>query len=133
MEILIKLISAGIIMGALDYVWLGFVAKKMYYSELGKLLLDVPNMVPAVLFYAIYVIGTVLFVVNPALEKDSWLFAAGMGALFGFICYATYDLTNLSTVKGFSLKITIIDLAWGAALTAIVATGTFFITKWFAG
>ncbi len=111
-------------MGLLDFVWLGFVAKKLYWSEMGKLLLDKPNMVPALIFYVIYVIGVVVLVVNPALTKDSWLYALGLGAFFGFVAYATYDLTNLSTMKGFSAKIVVIDMIWGALLTAVVAAGT---------
>lgn len=133
MEILIELASAGIIMGAIDFLWLGFVAKKLYYSELGPLLLKKPKMVAALLFYAIYVVGTVVFVVSPALDAGSWLYAAGMGALFGLVCYATYDLTNLSTLKGFSIKVTVIDLLWGAGLTAVVSSGAFFVTQWLVG
>lgn len=129
MELVVKLLAAGGIMAIIDFFWLGFVAKKLYYDELGKLLLDKPNMAPAVLFYVIYVVGVVVFVVNPALKADSLLTAAGMGAFFGFVAYATYDLTNLATVKGFSTKIVVIDLLWGAALTAVVATGTYFAVK----
>ena len=129
MEILIKLLAAGAIMGVLDFVWLGFVAKKLYYGEMGKILLEKPNMPPALLFYAIYVIGVVVFVVSPALEKGSLLHALGFGALFGLVAYATYDLTNLATLKGFSPKIVVIDLLWGMALTAAVAGGTYAIVK----
>ena len=95
MDILLKLIVAGGVMGILDFVWLGFVAKKLYYGEMGKLLLEKPNMIPALLFYVIYVIGIVVFVVSPALAKGSLAYAAGYGALFGFVAYATYDLTSL--------------------------------------
>ena len=66
---------------------------------------------------------------NPALAKDSWLYVLGMGALFGFVAYATYDLTNLATMKDFPLKIVLIDLLWGTLLTATVATGAFFIVR----
>lgn len=70
-------------MGALDYVWLGYIGKKIYYGEMSELLLKKPNMVPALIFYVIYVIGTVVFVIAPALEKESLLHALSMGALFG--------------------------------------------------
>jgi uncharacterized membrane protein len=129
MELLIKLLAAGAIMGVLDFVWLGFVAKKLYYGEMGKILLEKPNMVPALLFYVIYVVGVVVFVITPALEKGSWLHALVYGALFGFVAYATYDLTNLATLKGFSQKIVVIDLVWGAAITAVVAVGTYAVVK----
>lgn len=129
MELLIKLITAAGIMGVLDFLWLGFIAKKLYYGEMGKLLLEKPNMVPALLFYAIYVIGVVVFVITPALEKNSWQYALGMGALFGLVAYATYDLTNFATVKGFSAKVVVIDLLWGMFITAVVAVGTYFVVK----
>lgn len=132
MELLIKLLAAGGIMGVLDFIWLGFVAKKLYYSEMGNILLDKPNMVPALLFYVIYVVGVVVFVINPALEKDSWLHALGYGAAFGFVAYATYDLTNLATMKGFSPKIVAIDLLWGAFITAVMAVGAYWAVKTFA-
>ncbi len=129
MDLVIKLIAAGGIMGVLDFIWLGFVAKKLYYGEMGNILLEKPNMLPALLFYVIYVVGVVVFVINPALERSSWQHALGMGALFGFVAYATYDLTNLATIKGFSAKIVAIDLVWGAALTAVVCVGTYLIIK----
>lgn len=129
MELLVKLLAAGAIMGVLDFIWLGFVAKKLYYGEMGKILLEKPNMAPALLFYAIYVVGVVAFVITPALEKGSWVYALGYGALFGFVAYATYDLTNLATLKGFSSKIVVIDLVWGAALTAVVSVGAYVIVK----
>lgn len=112
-------------MGVLDFIWLGVVAKKIYYDEMGSILLKKPNMAPAVLFYAIYVIGVVVFVVLPSLATGTWVSAVGMGALFGFVAYATYDLTNLATLKGFSKKIVVIDLAWGAFITAAVSLFSF--------
>lgn len=129
MELLIKLLAAGSVMGILDFLWLGFIAKKLYYGEMGKLLLDKPNMLPALLFYVIYVIGTIVFVVNPALAKGSLAYAAGYGALFGLVAYATYDLTSLAVIKNFSLKIVIIDIIWGMALTAIVASLTYLAVR----
>lgn len=126
MELIVKLLAAGAIMGVLDFIWLGFVAKKLYYSEMGKILLEKPNMIPALLFYVIFVAGVVVLVVNPAVEKDSWEHALGYGALLGFLAYATYDLTNLATLKGFSPKIVVIDLLWGTFITAAVAVGAFF-------
>ncbi len=131
MELLVKLLVAGGVMGVLDFLWLGFVAKKLYYDEMGKLLLEKPNMGAALIFYAVYVVGVVLFVVTPALEKGSLGYAALYGALFGFVAYATYDLTNLAVLKGYSTKIAIIDMAWGAALTATVATVTVFVIQRF--
>lgn len=132
MDLIIKLLVAGGVMGLLDFVWLGFIAKKLYYGEMGDILLEKPNMVAALLFYAIYIAGIVVFVVNPALAKGSLAYAAGYGALFGLVAYATYDLTNLAVLKGFSAKVAVIDMLWGAALTAVVASVTYLvIEKWF--
>lgn len=129
MELIISFIVAAVVMGVLDYVWLGYVGKKLYYREMGNLLLKKPNMLAALLFYVIYVFGTVVFVVVPALEKESLLYATGMGALFGLVAYATYDLTNLATMKGFSRKIVIIDLLWGALITMLTATGAYLAVQ----
>lgn len=129
MELILKLLVAGGVMGILDYVWLGHIAKKIYYSEMGKILLDKPNMLPALVFYVIYVVGVIIFVVNPALAKDSFWHAAGYGALFGLVAYATYDLTNLAVTKGFSTKIVVIDMIWGMILTAAVAGLTFLAVR----
>lgn len=125
MDIIAALIAAGIVMGLLDFIWLGFVAKKTYYREMGGILLTKPNMFPAMLFYTVYVVGTVVLVVMPALYFSSWTYAVGMGALLGLVAYATYDLTNLATLKGFSKKIVVIDLIWGTIITSMVATAAF--------
>jgi len=125
MEALIAIIAAAIIMGIFDYVWLGFIAKKLYYGEMGDILLKKPNMGPAILFYAIYVVGAVVLVVLPALAANSFMHALGYGALLGFVAYATYDLTNLATMKGFSSKIVVIDLIWGTFITAAVCAGSY--------
>lgn len=129
MEMLLQLLIAGGIMGVLDFVWLGFIAKNLYYGEMGKILLEKPNMLAAGLFYLVYVVGVVVLVVNPALEKGSWQHALGYGALLGFVAYATYDLTNLATLKGFSTKVVIVDLLWGAFITAAVATLTYIAVR----
>src|SRR3990167_7765647 len=103
-DFLLRFIIAGGVMGALDALWLMFVANKFYKSQIGNLLLDKPNTTPALIFYVIYIVGIVAFVIAPALEKGSLVHAVGYGALFGLVAYATYDLTNLSTLKGFTSK-----------------------------
>lgn len=125
MEVVVALIAAGVVMGILDFIWLGFVAKKMYYREMGGILLAKPNMFPALIFYAIYVVGAVILVVMPALYFSSWMYAVGMGALLGLVAYATYDLTNLATLKGFSKKIVVVDIIWGVLLTTAVTSTAF--------
>lgn len=127
MQIITQLLVAGGIMGVLDFIWLKFASNTFYKSQIGSLLLEKPNMGAALLFYVIYVVGTVTFVIAPALDKGSLAHAVGFGALFGLVAYATYDLTNLATIKGFTTKLVIIDLMWGAFLTAVVAGGTYLI------
>lgn len=127
MEILIKLLAAGGIMGILDFLWLKFGARKLYESEMPGMLLDKPNGGAAAAFYVLYVIGVVYFVVTPAIEKGSWSNALVSGALFGLVAYATYGLTNLAVFKGFTTKAVLTDLAWGTILTALVSVGTYFV------
>ena len=90
-----------------------------------------PDWMAAILFYLLYIIGLVFFVINPALEKSSWQYALFAGLFFGFITYATYDLTNLATLKDWPLTITIIDLIWGSVLGASVSVVTYAIIKGF--
>lgn len=118
---------AFIVFFAIDLVWLGIVAKKLYNRYLGYLLSPSPNWTAAILFYLVFIAGIVFFVVNPALEKGSLVHAIVAGAFFGFVTYATYDLTNLATVKDWPVVITIIDLIWGSVLTASVSGATYWI------
>jgi uncharacterized membrane protein len=128
-DFLIRVLIAGGVMGIFDAIWLSAVASKFYKSQIGGLLLEKPNMTAAVIFYAIYVVGIIAFVLSPALEKGSWQYAHGYGALFGFVAYATYDLTNLSTLKGFTTKLVIVDMLWGVCLTAAVSVISYGIIK----
>ena len=125
MELFIKILVAGGVLGVMDFLWLSLAAKKLYASEMGSMMLEKPNLIPAALFYIIYIVGVIVFVVNPALSKGSVWHAAGYGALFGLIAYATYGLTNLAAIKGFSDKVIAIDILWGAFLTCVVATVTY--------
>lgn len=114
---------------AVDVVWLGFVGKSFYQKYLGHLLGEV-NWVAAMIFYLLYVGGIFIFAILPALEKASLGYALSYGALFGFFCYATYDLTNLATLKDWPKAIVYIDIPWGTLLSAIVAVAGFFIGRW---
>ena len=116
-DFLIRYLVAGLIFAAIDAVWLTVVANRFYKRHLGDLLLSKPNLVAAVLFYLIYIAGVVVFALTPALDRQSWLLALGYGALLGLFAYATYDLTNLATLKGFPLIVVIVDIVWGVALT----------------
>lgn len=112
---------------AVDIVWLAIVAKDLYREELGFIMSAKPNWIVAIIFYLIFITGLVFFVINPAVEKGSWPSALLVGMFFGFITYATYDLTNLATLEDWPMRITIIDLVWGTSLGGIVSTATFFI------
>ena len=116
---------------ALDMVWLGLVAKNIYRNQLGHLMKSDISWTAAILFYLLFVVGLVLFVITPAIEKNSGPRALLFGALFGLITYATYDLSNLATLKDWPLLVTVVDLAWGAALAASVSTVSYFIARKF--
>ena len=112
---------------AIDMIWLGLVAKDFYRAQIGTLLKPDVNWTAAIIFYLIFIAGLVVFVISPAVEKGSWTHAIFFGALFGLVCYATYDLTNLAMAKDWPLLVTIVDLAWGAVLAASVSIVTYFI------
>ena len=120
---------ALIVFFLIDLFWLVVVARKLYQQELGYIMSEKPNWIVAALFYLIFIAGLVFFVINPALEKNSWTYALLVGMLFGLITYSTYDLTNLATLKDWPIKITIIDLIWGTSLGGLVSTVTFFILR----
>lgn len=121
--------ATAIVFCGLDFLWLGYVAKGYYQSQIGALLLERPNLPAAALFYALYVAGMLVFAVLPALDADAWTKALLHGVLFGFFAYATYDLTNLATLKGWSAGVALLDLAWGSIVTGASATAGYVVTK----
>lgn len=112
----------------IDMLWLGTVATKFYQSQIGFLLGPI-NWMAAITFYLIYIVGIIIFAVHPALEVGSLNKAILFGALFGFFTYATYDLTNLATLKDWPLTVVIVDILWGTILSASVATVSYLIGK----
>lgn len=116
---------------AIDFVWLSTVSAGFYRPRLGTLLLEQPNLLIAGLFYLFYVGGIVYFAVAPALAGGGWSKALIAGLVLGFVAYGTYDLTNLSTLRGWSWSVTFVDLAWGTALTGVAGVLGFFITQYF--
>jgi uncharacterized membrane protein len=114
---------------AIDMIWLGLVAKNFYRAQIGSLMKTDINWAAAMIFYLIFIAGLVAFVIAPAVAKNSWSQALLLGAFFGLVCYATYDLTNLAIAKDWPLLVTIIDLAWGAVLAASVSIITYFIAS----
>ncbi|MCB2224922.1 MAG: DUF2177 family protein [Actinobacteria bacterium] len=108
-----------------DLVWLGLVARTFYRRQMGALLRPTTNWVAAVAFYAVFVAGLVVLVTAPAYDAGSWGDALWRGAVFGFVTYATYDLTNLATLRDWPVPMTFADLAWGTVLAASVSTATY--------
>ncbi len=106
---------------AIDLVWLGVVARDFYRRQLGHLLSAQVNWPAAILFYLVFIAGIVFFAIRPALEAGSGLRALTYGAFLGFLAYATYDLTNQATVRDWPTLVTVVDLAWGTVLTALVS------------
>ena len=114
----------------IDMLWLGFIANRFYQDQIGHLLGPV-NWTAAIVFYLIYIVGILIFAVVPALEVGSWQRALVLGALFGFFAYATYDFTNLATLKDWPLVVVVVDVIWGAVLTGSVALGSYWLGKTF--
>ena len=126
-------VVTALVFCALDFVWLTMVALKFYQGQVGPLLLEKPNLVPAAIFYALYIVGLVVFCVVPAVAAQSWQKAALLGALLGLIAYATYDLSNLATLNGWTLPLSLVDITWGAVASAAACTAGYFGTNFIVG
>ena len=110
-----------VVMVALDLLWIGVIAKPLYQQGIGHLMAERPNIGVAVLFYAVYAVGVLVFAVAPGGSTSGWVRTLVTGALFGFFAYATYDLTNLATLKNWPLGLAVLDVAWGSLVTAVSA------------
>ncbi|WP_197723482.1 DUF2177 family protein [Acholeplasma hippikon] len=122
-------VIAFLIFLAVDLIWLGVIANKLYQNEMGHLMKKNLNFVAAFLFYAIFIVGLSVFVIIPSIESGSLIKVVLLGALFGFVSYATYDLTNYATLEGFPLKMVVIDLIWGTSLGTLTSLLTFLIYR----
>lgn len=131
MQIFIAYIAALISMFLVDLVWLGVISKKFYSRYIGGLMADPIVWPAAILFYLFYTVGVVYFAIIPAIRADSWLVALSHGALFGFMCYMTYDLTNWAVLRGWAWQIVAVDILWGMLLTGGVAVIGFYVAKLF--
>lgn len=112
---------------AVDILWIGLIARKFYQSQIGSLLRPEVNWAAALIFYFLFLAGLVVFVIEPAFIKKDWTRAVSFGALTGLITYATYDLTNLATLKDWPLPMVLVDMLWGTVLSVGVALLTYFI------
>jgi len=104
-----------------DSVWIAFVAGPMFRDAVGPIMLDQPNLIAAVPFYAIYALGIVVLAVRPSLAARSSTVALGHGGLLGLTAYATFEFTSLAILKGWTIALVIVDVIWGTLLTALVA------------
>ena len=126
---IILYLATLIVMVPVDFLFLGIVAKSLFQSEVGDMLGDL-RIAPAVLFYLLYPAGVLIFVSLPA--GTNWQSTLLYGALFGLFCYATFELTNMALLKHWSWKVVVVDIAWGAIVTAVSATAGLLIGNWLA-
>lgn len=114
-----------------DLVWIGLVAQRFYQRTIGGLLRDDVQWAAAAAFYLLYVAAILVFVVQPAIERESLTRAVAMGAFLGIVAYGTYDLTSLALIRGFPAIVAAVDMAWGAAFTAFLSAIGFFAWRLF--
>lgn len=114
---------------AIDMLWLGLIASSFYKQQLSGLMGDI-NWPAAILFYFVFLVGLTFFAIYPAVQKDSVLTGLMLGCLFGFFTYATYDLTNLATLKNWPILISVVDIIWGTILGGLVSAVTVFVYGW---
>lgn len=127
MKTLIVYAITTIIFFAIDMVWLGLIAKSFYRQKLGFILSPDINWPAAIIFYLLYIGGILYFAVLPAMKEHSWQTALIQGLVLGMLCYATYDLTNMATIKNWPLVIVVVDIIWGAVLTGCCAAISYII------
>lgn len=129
MTYLIAYIATAVVFLSIDAVWLGVVAKSFFSSNIGHLMTSNVNLIAAAGFYLLYAVGIVFFAIKPALDNESLKTALLYGALFGFFCYGTYEMTNFATLKDWPVKVVIVDMAWGTFLTAMSAGAGYFVVQ----
>ena len=114
----------------IDFIWLGYVAKDFYFKALDHLIAKPINKEAAVVFYLIYIVGIIIFAVIPGYQAGHWQVALMWGVLFGFFTYATYDLTNLATLRDWPIQVVVVDILWGMVLCGSVATAGYFVAEY---
>lgn len=119
---------ALVVFTVIDMVWLLFISKNLYKAKIGHLMAEKVNLPAAAIFYLLFIAALVFFVINPAVERQSVLYALGAGAFFGLVAYGTYDLTNLATLRDWPVSLTIIDLAWGSFVTGLTGAGSTWLS-----
>jgi uncharacterized membrane protein len=129
MKYLVVYTVAVVVFGAMDAVWLGWAARDLYRNAIGEIMAKPFDMKVAVAFYLIYIAGLVFFGIQPGMAADDWRVALVYGGLFGFFCYATYDLTNAATLAAFPLRLGLIDMAWGSFVSAATSGISLIIVR----
>lgn len=130
-QFIIAYVSTALVFFVIDFVWLSKMTGLFYRARMGDMLLAQPNFAVAGAFYLIYVAGIVYLAVLPALNSGNWYTALISGAVLGLVAYGTYDMTNLATLKNWSLSLSIVDMAWGTFLTAVSATAGYLVVSVF--
>ncbi|MEQ1549632.1 DUF2177 family protein [Sphingorhabdus sp.] len=126
---IVAYIATGVSFALIDSVWLRTMYERLYKPEIGDLMYEGGfRLGPAVAFYLLYILGMMIFAVGPALHSGKWQTALLWGALLGFFCYMTYDLTNYATLKVWSTKVTVLDIIWGTILTGSASLGGWWVT-----
>lgn len=126
---LLGYVFTGICFALIDSFWLRSMYERLYKPEIGELMLESGfRLGPAVPFYLLYILGMMIFAVGPALHSGKWQTALLWGALLGFFCYMTYDLTNYATLKVWSTKVTVLDIIWGTVLTGSASLAGWWVT-----
>ena len=130
LKYIIGYIATGIAFAVIDSVWLRTMYTRLYQPEIGEMMMKNGfRLGPAIIFYLLYILGMMIFAVGPALLTGKWQTALIWGALLGFFCYMTYDLTNYATLKVWSTKVTILDIIWGTFLTGSASLVGFWVTQ----
>lgn len=133
MSFVISYVATGLVFLALDAVWLGLAASRLYRPMIGGLMADRIDLPAAIIFYLLYIAGLTVFAVQPALASGRWMTALLLGGFFGLVAYGTYDLTNQATLKNWPAMMSMIDMAWGTLLSAAAATLGMLITRMLVG
>ena len=130
LKYVVAYLGAGLTFAAIDAVWLTTMADRLYRPVIGPLMADKPNMTAAVIFYLISIGGIVFLAIVPVLKEAAWTRALLNGAVLGFVAYATYDLTNLATLRDWPVLVTVVDITWGTVLGTLVSGGAYLIGTW---
>tara|TARA_B100000131_G_scaffold101641_2_gene98645 strand:+ start:3582 stop:3989 length:408 start_codon:yes stop_codon:yes gene_type:complete len=128
---IILFLIAFIIFSIIDLIWLAYVGRPIYVYYLGGFLRENPIWSSAIIFYIFFIIGMIVFVIRPAIKQLSYRYALSYGSFYGFITYMTYELTNHAVIKAWPFGIVLIDIAWGAILSALVSVLSLFFYRFF--